>query len=200
MSAVKRLMGPSDEGESFALVSLMGLRGAFLVLFAAMLIIAPARAQQTSDNPFTSFTKSLTAVPDPTSLRNSGDFYVPVFSSIRMETGKTRLDLAITLSIHNSSETMPLVLNRIDYFDTAGALVQRYIPHAVALRPFGTVEIFISRDDIRGGSGANFIVSWAATDPIAEPIIEAVMIGSVGTNSFSFTTRGQAIRIVSNHK
>src|SRR5205823_1616651 len=84
-----------------------------------------------------------------------GSFYVPAFSSIRMEAGKTRLDLAVTLSIHNPSESMPLVLSRIDYFDTAGTLVQRHLLQAIALKPLGAIEIFVSRDDLRGGLGAN---------------------------------------------
>ncbi len=170
----------------------------FAALIATMLIIVPANAQQRApaDDPIAMFSRSLTSVPDVTSLTNEGAFYVPAFSSIRMEGGKTRLDLAVTLSIHNTSETKALVLNRIDYFDTSGTLVQRYLTQAIALRPFGTVEIFISRDDVRGGTGANFLVGWAATGPIAEPIIETVMAGSVGTNSYSFATQGRPIRIV----
>jgi hypothetical protein len=91
---------------------------------------------------------------------------------------------------------MPLVRSRIDYFDTAGTLVQRYLPKAIALRPLGAIEIFVSRDDLRGGLGANFIVDWAATDLIAEPVVEAVMIGSIGTNSYSFAVQGRTIRMV----
>ena len=170
----------------------------FAALIATMLIIVPASAQQSAsaDDSITMFSKSLTSVPDTAMLTNEGAFYVPAFSSIRMEGGRTRLDLAVTLSIHNTSETKALVLNRIDYFDTSGTLVQHFLTQAIALRPFGTVEIFISRDDIRGGTGANFFIGWAAIGPIAEPIIETVMVGSVGTNSYSFTTQGRAIRIV----
>ena len=91
---------------------------------------------------------------------------------------------------------MSLVLSRIDYFDTAGTLVQRYLPQAIALRPLGAMEIFVSRDDVRGGLGANFMVEWAATGPIARPVIEAVMFGSIGTNSYSFAVQGRMVRIV----
>src|SRR5262245_46566782 len=108
----------------------------FAVLIPAMLVIKPAYAQQKSDDDLAvMFSKSLTSVPDPTLLTNKGTFYVPAFSSVRMERGKTRLDLAVTLSIHNSSETKPLVLNRIDYFDTSGTLVQRFLTENIALRP-----------------------------------------------------------------
>jgi hypothetical protein len=66
----------------------------------------------------------------------------------------------------------------------------------IAVRPYGTVEVFIAADDVRGGTGANFLVGWAAPRPIAEPVIEAVMIGSVGTSGFSFATQGRGVRII----
>ena len=170
----------------------------FVALIATTLIIVTANAQQRApaSDPIAMFSQSLTSVPDTATLTNEGAFYVPAFSSIRMEGGKTRLDLAVTLSVHNTSETKALVLNRIDYFDTSGTLVQHFLTQAIALRPFGTVEIFISRDDVRGGNGANFLVAWAAAGPIAEPLTETVMMGSVGTNSYSFATQGRAIRVV----
>jgi uncharacterized protein DUF3124 len=167
----------------------------FTILLLITLTLGSVSAQQASHgDPLVTFSKSLTAVPDPASLTNRGSFYAPAFSSVRIEQGQTRLNLAITLSIHNSSETEPLVINRIDYFDTSGKLVQRFLGSPIALRPFGTFEIFVSRDDTRGGTGANFVVDWAAKGPIEEPTVETVMIGSIGTNSYSFTTQGRAIR------
>jgi hypothetical protein len=165
---------------------------------ALMAPVETARAQQkaSSQDPFATFTKSLTAVPPAQALNNRGQFYVPVFSSVRMGGGRTRLDLSVTLSVHNASETQKLVLERIDYFDSAGVLVQHYIAQPIALRPFGTVEVFIAADDIRGGTGANFLVSWAASGRIAEPAIEAVMVGNIGTAGYSFATHGRAIQIL----
>ncbi len=184
-----------------AKMSRLILISGFAALVAASLTMDSLHAQQNSSNDlFNTFSKSLTAVPNSASLKTRGSFYVPAFSSVRMETGKTRLDLAVTLSIHNSSQSATLVLNRIDYFDTAGALIQRYLPHAIALRPLGTIEIFVGRDDVRGGLGANFMVDWAATGPITEPVIDAVMLGSVGTNSYAFAVQGRPIRIESEQK
>ena len=164
-----------------------------LMSILATLTPSPVSAQHPSaEDPLVTFSKSLISVPEAASLIYKGALYVPAYSSLRMEQGRTRLDLATTLSIHNSSETEPLVINRIDYFDTSGALVQRFLSKSIALKPLGTFEIFISRDDVRGGTGANFIVGWAAIGPV-EPIVQAVMIGSIGTNSYSFTTQGRAI-------
>jgi hypothetical protein len=36
--------------------------------------------------------------------------------------------------------------------------------------PFSTIEVFVPTTDIRGGTGANFVVDRAATGEIAEPV------------------------------
>src|SRR5262249_13206522 len=136
---------------------------------------------------------SLTTPPPADKLKNRGAFYVPAFSSLRVSAGKTRIDFAVTLSVHNTSETEPLVIDRIDYFDTSGTLVQHYVTQPIAIRPFGAIEVFINAEDIRGGTGANFVVGWAATGPIAEPAIETVMVGNIGTAGFSFASPGRPI-------
>ena len=81
-----------------------------------------------------------------------------------MSQGKLRADFSVTLSVHNASETRPLVLKRIAYFDTVGKMVESYLKAPVALKPFSTVEVFIPATDVRGGTGANFVVDWAATE------------------------------------
>ena len=122
-----------------------------------------------------------------------GEIYVPTHSSVHAGDGRTRIDFAVTLSIHNASETRPLTLGRIDYFDGAGRLVQNYLAAPVVVRPFGTVEIFVAKNDVRGGTGANFVVGWGADGPIAEPVVEAVMIGDFANQSYSFVSRGHRI-------
>ncbi|HYZ48726.1 MAG TPA: DUF3124 domain-containing protein [Sphingomonas sp.] len=141
------------------------------------------------------FANSLTAVPTQ-NLVISGSFYVPVYSSVSMSQGKLRADFSVTLSVHNASETRPLVLTRIAYYDTAGKLVESYLKSPIALRPFATIEVFIATADVRGGTGANFVVDWAATGEIAEPAVEALMVGSVGPGHYAFISQGRPTRLV----
>ncbi|MGY3617568.1 DUF3124 domain-containing protein [Bradyrhizobium sp. USDA 10063] len=141
------------------------------------------------------FAGSLTAVP----IENpavSGSFYVPVYSSVSMSQGRLRADFSVTLSVHNTSETKPLILKRIAYFDTEGKLVESYLKAPIALKPLATIEVFIATSDVRGGTGANFVVDWAATGEIAEPAVEALMVGSVGPGHYAFISQGRPIRIV----
>jgi hypothetical protein len=125
-----------------------------------------------------------------------GSFYVPVYSSVSMSQGKLRADFSVTLSVHNASDTRPLVLKRIVYFDTAGKQVESYLTAPVALKPFSTVEVSIAAADVRGGTGANFVVDWAATGEIAEPVVEALMVGDVGAAHYAFISQGRPIRII----
>jgi len=90
------------------------------------------------------------------------------------------------------------VLKRIAYFDTAGKMVESYLKAPIALKPFSTVEVFIAATDVRGGTGANFVVDWAATSEIAEPAVEALMVGSVGNGHYAFISQGRPIKIVKN--
>ena len=158
-----------------------------------MLQFSPAGAQGGSIEQ--NFASSLTAVPaEP--LTVSGAFYVPVYSSVSMSQGKLRVDFSVTLSVHNASETRPLVLKRVAYFDTAGKLVESYLKAPIALKPFSTIEVFIAATDVRGGTGANFVVDWAASGEIAEPAAEALMFGSVGAGHYAFISQGRPIRTV----
>ena len=173
------------------------LGGLFLTILACLSMLpCPTAQAQTAAGIEQAFAGSLTTVPAE-NLAVAGSFYVPVYSSVSMSQGKLRGDFSVTLSIHNASETKPLVLKRIAYFDTVGRMVESYLKAPVALKPFSTVEVFIAATDVRGGTGANFVVDWAATAEIAEPTVEALMVGGVGAGHYAFISQGRPIRIVS---
>jgi hypothetical protein len=144
----------------------------------------------------TQFKDSLTEVPDQSELTAKGTIYVPAYSRVYgASTGASKLiEFSTTLRIDNTSSSKPLVIERIEYYDMAGKLVQSYLKEPVALRPFGTIEVVIPAEDTRGGAANNFLVTWAGSGPIAEPMVEAVMIGSQDNTSFSFVSAGRPIR------
>lgn len=160
-----------------------------------LLALLHAFAHAETMDPTQSFAASLTSVPTEAQTV-SGAIYVPAYSSVAMTPGKVRADFSVTLSVHNASEQMPLVLKRIGYFDTSGKLVQAYLQQPIAVKPFATIEIFIPTKDVRGGTGANFLIDWAATGAIAEPVVEALMIGSLGSGHYAFISQGRPIKLV----
>jgi hypothetical protein len=155
----------------------------------------PAAQAQSAVRIEQTFSGSLTAMPSE-NLGVSGAFYIPVYSSVAMSQGKLRADFSVTLSIHNASETRPLVLRRVAYFDTGGKMVENYLKAPVALKPFSTVEVFVPATDVRGGTGANFVVDWAAAGEIAEPVVEALMFGGIGSGHYAFVSQGRPIKVV----
>ena len=174
----------------------IGIPGFWLALLTALAILhAPAARAQNAGSIEQNFPGSLTAVPAE-SLSVTGAFYVPVYSSVSMSAGRLRADFSVTLSVHNASETRPLVLKRIAYFDTSGKMVENHLKAPIALKPFSTIEVFVAATDVRGGTGANFVVDWAAASEIAEPAVEALMVGSIGAGHYAFISQGRPIRIV----
>ena len=169
----------------------------FAILAALSILYGPSAGAQSAGIIEQNFANSLTAIPTE-NLAVTGAFYVPVYSSVSMSQGKLRADFSVTLSVHNASETRPLVLKRIAYFDTSGKMVESYLKSPVALKPFSTIEVFVAANDVRGGTGANFVVDWAATGDIAEPAVEALMVGSVGPGHYAFISQGRPIRVVKN--
>ena len=169
--------------------------GLFAALLLCPLACAVPAAAQSKVNIEQNFADSLTALPKE-ELAVSGGFYVPAYSSVAMSQGKLRVDFSVTLSVHNASETQALVVKRIAYFDTAGKQVESYLKAPVALKPLATVSIFIPTDDVRGGTGANFLVDWAATSEIAEPAVEALMVGGVANAHYAFISQGRPTRTI----
>jgi len=68
--------------------------------------------------------------------------------------------------------------------------VKTYVDRTIRLKPLKTIEFLVKRQESEGGSGANLIVDWIATEPVDEPVIEAVMVGMNGAQALSFARSG----------
>ncbi len=168
-----------------------------IVLTAAILVLAPissVAAEDASPLPawLTPFADALQPLPASVS-GIEGRTYVPVHSSVMAIGGETRIDFSITLSVHNPSATRPIVVERIHYHDTAGRLVESRLDTPVALRPYGTIQVVVAQPDTRAGLGADFVVDWTSPTASIEPIVEAVMISSHGSQGYAFSTLGRKV-------
>lgn len=118
--------------------------------------------------------------------------YVPAYSHVYSGSGDPHL-LTITLSIRNTDPGRSIKIVEVRYFNTGGELVKNYIEGIIELAPLETVDILVEKQDRRGGSGANFIVTWKSDEPVYEPIIEALMIGLTKEYSISFITAARPL-------
>lgn len=118
--------------------------------------------------------------------------YVPVYSEV-VVAGGGKLNLAITLSVRNTDFSYPLIVNNVSYYNTAGKLIENFLEVPYLLEPMASTHFFVSQVDERGGVGANFIVNWSANKQANKPVIEAVMVGSTGTQGMAFMSTGREI-------
>ncbi len=72
-------------------------------------------------------------------------------------------------------------------------MIEDYLAEPYSLDPMASAHFFVAQTDVRGGLGANFIVQWSADNLANEPVIEAVMAGSTGTQGISFMNHGRTI-------
>jgi len=120
--------------------------------------------------------------------------YVPVYSEIFGSSKDSKIQLSATLSVRNISMDSEIIVSKVDFYDTHGILIRHYLNNRIVLKPLETVSYLVEYQDSHGGDGANFIVEWASEEEIAEPIIEAVMIGASSALGISFTSQGKVIK------
>jgi len=120
--------------------------------------------------------------------------YVPVYSHIYSGDTERPFLLTAILSIRNTDPGSPILLTAVDYYDSEGKLVRKYLEKHMELKSIASTRFIVKESDRRGGSGANFIVKWQSERPVNPPIMEGVMIGTQMGQGISFTSRGQPIR------
>ena len=119
--------------------------------------------------------------------------YVPVYSHIYSGDREQPFYLAATLSIRNTDRAHAITITAVDYYDSDGKFLKHYLAAPSSLGPMATRRFVVPESDKSGGSGAKFIVSWRADAPVAEPLIESVMISTKTQQGISFTSRGRVL-------
>jgi hypothetical protein len=103
--------------------------------------------------------------------------------------------LRANLVIHNTDPAQAITVVRIDEYNTEGQKVGSYLTAPVSLNPLGAMRVVVKESKKEAeGLGANFIIQWQADKKVNEPIIECLIIGSLGAQGFSFITHGRVIQ------
>jgi hypothetical protein len=103
--------------------------------------------------------------------------------------------LRANLIIHNTDPSQSITVTRVDHYDTDGKLAYKYLEKPVTLKPLAATRVIV-KEPKRGdeGLGANFIVEWHAEKPVNEPIVDCLMLGTLGNQGFSFSSQGRIIK------
>ena len=123
--------------------------------------------------------------------------YVPVYSHIYSGNREQPFYLAATLSIRNTDRKHAITLTAVEYYDSEGKFLKHYLDKALSLNAMATKRYVVPESDKSGGSGAKFIVKWQSDQPVAEPLIESVMISTKTQQGISFTSRGRVLEAIS---
>jgi len=126
-------------------------------------------------------------------LSDGQTIYVPAYSHIYSGNREQPFLLTVTLSIRNIDPKHQIKITIVDYYETQGKLLKKYVEKPVILNPLESLRYIIPERDKAGGSGANFIVEWKSDKFVNPPIVESIMIGTQNQQGISFTSRGQTI-------
>ena len=140
---------------------------------------------------------SLAPAIDESKLKIKAQVYLPLYSSVVVGGGATVVHMGANVTIRNASVEAPVVITGARYFDRNGELVSQLAPASFTLKPMATIEIFIPITEasvgIKGGRGGSILLDWASEVSVPEPMIEALVLGSVGNGSYSFTVQGHGL-------
>ena len=136
---------------------------------------------------------SLYATEKNIELSKGQVLYVPAYSHIYSGNRERPFLLTVTLSIRNIDQKNQIKITLVNYYETQGKLLKKYIDKPLLLNPLESLRYVIPEKDKSGGSGANFIVEWQSNKFVNPPIVESIMIGTQSQQGISFTSRGKEI-------
>ena len=119
--------------------------------------------------------------------------YVSTYSNVFVGNMNEKFQLSALLSIRNTDPKYAITITQVDYFDTDGRKIKRYIFSPMRLSPLATKFYFVEPKDASGGAGANFLVQWQAEQGVNQPIIEAVMSNLFNRQGLAFRCPGKII-------
>lgn len=136
------------------------------------------------------------ATLDAAHVRAGQTLYVPIYTHGYQLDRSIVFQLTATLNIANSDPDNPIVLSSVRYYDSVGKLVRTYIDQPVLLAPLATTDFVISTEHPTGSSGTGFVVEWVAEHEVAPPVVEAVMVGTISSQGFSFVSTGRVVKTI----
>lgn len=126
--------------------------------------------------------------------------YLPIYSHVYFgdldSAGKPAQKLlSAHVSIRNTDTRNAIRVLYARYYDTDGKLVKNYVLAPVTVPAMGTVELFVPRGDVSGGSGANFVIGWKAEAPVNPPLAQAIHAAIEMSRTLTFRTEGLPIQV-----
>ncbi|MEW5723390.1 MAG: DUF3124 domain-containing protein [Thermodesulfobacteriota bacterium] len=119
--------------------------------------------------------------------------YLPVYSHIYYGDRARKINLTVTASVRNTDPAATVTITSVKYYDSNGVLIEDYLEAPQDLGPLAAARWLVAESDLKGGSGACFVIKWKASQKVSPPVVQGIMIGTVSTQGISFLTEGQVI-------
>ena len=126
-------------------------------------------------------------------LSKGESVYVSIYSNVYSGVKLHALELSGMLSIRNTDPKYSISIQKADYYDSKGELLERYITQPLKLKSLESTHFLVKVSDKRGGPGAKFIVKWQSDHKVNQPIIEGVMLSTRAQQGISFICPGKVI-------
>jgi len=173
------------------------LKFTIVILFSSLLFLGCTEKQRKQEyktaKKETNFIHFYPTPIDTKKFEEHHTIYLPVYSHV-YTSEDLHEPMGITLSIRNTDINENLFIEKISYYNTYGELVDSYIEKPHILKPMSSIDFVVDLRDMRGGSGANFIVKWTKIEDITTPVIQAVMVNNSGNRAFAFITNGHPVK------
>ncbi|MEM0993954.1 MAG: DUF3124 domain-containing protein [Bacteroidota bacterium] len=120
--------------------------------------------------------------------------YIPIYSELYYDGSQDiTFHMTSTLSIRNTSLRDTIYVEDIDYYDTDGKLIYKYLDATLVLTPMQSIEYIIEKDENVRGTGANFIVNWGARHEGVKPLFQGIMASIRGRQGVTLITDGVSV-------
>ncbi len=111
--------------------------------------------------------------------------YLPIATSYM--TDDYSFNVNATIFIHNTDPDHAINIVKMDFYNTSGKLVEKYLQQPLKLNPSAGTRIRV-KHSLSGeeGAAAHFIIQWQAETKVVEPLVRGLLLGSRGTRGYSF--------------
>lgn len=116
--------------------------------------------------------------------------YVPVYSHIYILNGTRPLNLAATLSVRSIEPTESIFVSGVDYYNSNGQLVRKYLDSTLLLKPMHSAEFVVEEKNTEGGAGAYFLIHSSAPPSATRLLTQAIMVSQANSLGITFKTEG----------
>ena len=126
------------------------------------------------------------------------NLYLPIYSHIWhgdvvADGERAKTLVSVSVSIRNTDSVKPIQIISAQYYDTHGKKLKEYLASPKTIGPMGTHELFVSRSDDTGGSGANFVIAWKSEAPVSPPMVEGLHANLPVGRSLAFISTARPI-------